>query len=135
MNYYNLSDFKQITIENLIQKFQSRKTISQGSISVFSDSIGKPGDNIYTLISIYKNENESVVFEFKNDRIVVFNPIFIVSNEKVIGIKNANKIEWINENLHLIYENRNGILKTYVKIGIHNFRTKESQDAFMLYTW
>jgi uncharacterized membrane protein len=135
MNYYNLSDFDPISIESLISRFQSRQTIICGSISIFGDSIGKPGENIYTLISIHKNENESVIFEFKNDRIIVFRPIFIVSNEKLIGVKQAYRIEWINNDLHLIYNNRNGIVENTLRIGSHIFRTKESQDAFMFYTW
>lgn len=135
MDYYNLSDFTSITIENLIRSFQLKKTIKQGSISVFSDSIGKPGDNIYSLTSIQKNENESIVFEFNNDKIIVFDPIFIVSNEKMIGIRTARKIEWIIDDLHLIYDNREGVLKTSVMLGSHNFRVDENFDAFMLYSW
>lgn len=135
MDYYKLSNFNPIIIEDLIQRFQSRGTISQGGISVFGDTVGRPGDNIYTLNSIQKYESESIAFEFKEMRIIVHKPFFVVSNEKVIGVKNASKVEWIKKDIHLIYDNKKNVLETFIKFGTHIFRTEENQDAFMFYAW
>lgn len=108
MNYYNLSEFNQVTCSDLINQFHKNGTIRHGSISIYGDSIGKPGDNFYLLEAIQRLDNDTIIFEFHQDKIIVYSPTNIVLNEKVIGIQSAKKIEWIRDNLHLIYADSAG---------------------------
>lgn len=123
-----------ISINELIKLFEENNIIKNGALSVFGDSIGKPGDIIYKL-SYIKNNDINIEFGFKGVKILVYHPNFIVSNEKMICIKYSKKIEWIDKNIHLVYNQIENELKTEIIIGKHFFRTKNNENALLFYTW
>jgi len=85
MNYYELNDFKSIETSQLILAFRNGKTITTGCISVFEDSIGKPGDRLVELKNITE-ENNRIFFEFANDeKIIIESPSHIVINDNLIA--------------------------------------------------
>lgn len=135
MNYYELKDFKSIEINELILAFRNGKTIINGCISVFEDSVGKPGDRLVELKKITE-ENNRIIFEFGNDeKIIVENPSHIVINDKVIRIQNSEKVKWIVKELCLEYIKFDEIIETKVLEGEHFFRIKQNSSALLIYTW
>jgi len=135
MNYYELNDFISIQVDELIYSFNSGNTITGGCISVFEDSIGKPGDRLVELKKIF-TEKDELVFEFgNNEKVKVKNPSHIVVNDKVIGIQNCDTVKWITNDLKLEYQYIDYELKTDAVIGKHFFRTKQNSASFLLYTW
>jgi hypothetical protein len=104
-------------------------------ISVFEDSIGKPGDRIVELKNITV-ENNKIIFEFgNNEKIIVKNPSHIVINDKVIGIQDSEKVKWITKDLSLKYSPKNGEINTEILYGEHFFRIKQKSSAVLFYTW
>lgn len=135
MNYYELNDFKSIETSELILAFRNGKTINTGCISVFEDSIGKPGDRLVELKKIIE-ENNRIIFEFGNEeKIIVESPSHIVINDKVIGIQNSEKVKWITKELCLKYIKVDEIIETKVLKGEHFFRIKQNSSALLIYTW
>jgi hypothetical protein len=135
MNYYELNDFKSIETSQLILAFRNGKTITTGCISVFEDSIGKPGDRLVELKNITE-ENNRIIFEFANDeKIIIESPSHIVINDKVIGIQNSDKVNWITKELCLKYIKVDEIVETKVLEGEHFFRIKQNSSALLIYTW
>lgn len=135
MNYYELNDFKPIETSQLILAFRNGKTITTGCISVFEDSIGKPGDRLVELKNITE-ENNRIFFEFANDeKIIIESPSHIVINDKVIGIQNSDKVNWITKELCLKYIKVDEIVETKVLEGEHFFRIKQNSSALLIYTW
>ena len=135
MNYYEINDFISIQVDELIFSFNNGDTITGGCVSVFEDSIGKPGDRLVELKKIFKEKDE-LVFEFgNNEKILVKNPSHIVVNDKVIGIQNCDTVKWITNDLTLKYQYVDSELKTDAVIGEHFFRSKQNSASFLLYTW
>jgi hypothetical protein len=135
MDYYNLSEFSSIEVTELISKFHSSETIKMGVISVFGDSVGKPGDTIYTISSITQRGLNEIVFDLGELQIIVSEPIGVIVNEKVIGISKCSRIEWLDNDLTLEYTIKKNKLHTRSVEGNHIFRVKENRDALMIYTW
>src|SRR6218665_273483 len=135
MDFYKLLDFETISIDKFIQMFHSNETIKFGAISVFGDSIGKPGDITYSLESVNKIGDHAIALEFRGLRLIIYNPQNIVINEKVIGGSKCSKIEWVDDNVHLVYELFNDKLQIQVIRGEHFFRTMENRDALIIYAW
>lgn len=136
MNYYELKNFKPLIDRYLPVLFGDGKTIKRGAISVWGDTIGRPGDTIYKLKNIDKKENE-IVFDFGSSEIVVINPKNTYVNEKVIGFDSCDKIIWkeLEYDLILEYDYINEKLITNTVKGEHSFRVNLKEYAFMLYTW
>jgi hypothetical protein len=77
-----------------------------------------------------------LIFEFgNNEKIIIKTPSHIVINDKVIGIQNIEKIEWIAGGLDLKYKFENGSIQTKLVIGEHYFRIKQNSAALLFYTW
>ena len=135
MNYYELNNFKSINVKDLIDNFINDITIKVGSISIFGDTIGKPGDRSSLLKSI-RNEEDKLIFEFGNDeKITVYNPIYIVINSKIIGIQNCKKVKWIFNDLELEYSVKENLIETMTLKGNHSFRIKPYSEALLFFTW
>lgn len=135
MNYYELNDFISIQVRELILTFNNGDTITGGCISVFEDSIGKPGDRLVELKKIFV-ETDELIFEFgNNEKVKVKNPSHIVVNDKVIGIQNCDTVKWITKDLTLKYQLIDSELKTNAIIGEHFFRSKKNSASFLFYTW
>lgn len=135
MNYYELKDFKSIESSDLISAFKNGKTITIGCISVFEDSIGKPGDRFVSLKGVFY-ENDYLVFEFDNDEnVIIEKPSHIVVNDKVIGVNSCESIKWNTKELSLFYQKKAEDLITETIQGEHFFRTKENASAMLFYTW
>jgi hypothetical protein len=133
MNNYDLTLFNSLTINELVEKFPS-STINDGSIDVFGDTIGKPGDIVYSLKNIEVDGN-TLKFEFGETEVVIFNPINIIVNEKVIGVSDCSKVIWSNGNSSFEYLKEGDSLNTRVLKGEHFFKTKQNREAFLFYTW
>jgi hypothetical protein len=135
MNYYELNDFTSIETNQLILAFKNGTTIRSGCISVFEDSIGKPGDRLVELKKI-SEDDDNIIFEFENnERIIIKNPTHIVINEKVVGIQNCEKAKWLKNDLSLEYTKDNDLVKTEVIEGEHFFRINQNSSALLFYTW
>lgn len=136
MSYYKLKEFTPIDDNTLVDLFESSKTIKRGAISIWGDTIGKPGDTIYHLKSIVKKDKE-IVFNFGSSEIRIINPNNIYVNEKVIGFDKSEKIIWkeFDYNLVLEYSYLGRKLNTNSIKGEHNFKSNMNEYAFMLYTW
>lgn len=135
MNYYELKDFESVQINELLLAFKNGETIIRGCISVFEDSIVRPGDRFVELKNIVE-ENDIVIFEFgNNEKVIVKNPSHIGINEKVIGIHNCNRIDWITNDLSLIFLKEKDLIKFEVIEGEHFFRVRQNSSALLFYTW
>lgn len=135
MNPYELSNFQAINSFDLITNFNNGKTIRECCISVFDDTIGKPGDRMVELKSIVHVEN-TLIFEFGvNEKIIITEPEYIVINSKIIGIGSFKMIKWHFKELELLYTKENDQVVGKVISGEHYFRIKKGAVAFMLYTW
>lgn len=134
MDFYNLSEFTSINITELVNRFHSNETIKMGAISVFGDSVGRPGDTIYSIKSIIQKELDKIVFDLGELKLIVSKPIGITINEKVIGISKCSKIEWLDSDLCLEYFVEDNKVQTKKK-GNHIFKVKDNIDALMIYTW
>lgn len=137
MNYYDLQEFTGLKISQLLESFKSEKTIRFGSISVFEDSIGKPGDRILELRKIEIKEDDLHLYFNENEKIIINKPNHVVINEKVIGIQKCKEINWINKDLNLVYsmDSNNSKIQTKVITGEHNFRVNNNSAAFLFYSW
>ncbi|MGB3145688.1 MAG: hypothetical protein WBB24_16430 [Maribacter sp.] len=93
-DYYKIENFKEISRDKLISEYKNGGTISNGSISIYSGSYGKPGDAIWELKKLTKTAY-GLEFDFGRTTIQIYNPEFIINNEKVIGIKKSENIKWI----------------------------------------
>lgn len=135
MDYHNLSLVKSITTDALINSMPD-VIITNGCISVFGDTVGKPGDIIYTLKCIDLVQ-EGLRFKFGcTTEIIVSEPLDIVINQKVLGIRNCSKITWsIRENSFSYTRNINNEIETKVLKGQHNFNLRPNTEAFLFSTW
>lgn len=131
MDYYNINLFEEITQIELVEKLEKATLINCGSIAIFGDTVGKPGDIWYDLKSI-EATTQMIIFHFGNSSIVVHDYKGIVVNDYVIGIKSASRVDW-NWSKHeqLIYMNNNERLATKTNYKKHVFNTDKSQPAFL----
>lgn len=135
MNYYNINEYTLLKIIALIDAFRQNKTIRSGSISIFDDTIGKPGDRIVELTNILQ-DGSRLHFVFHNgEKIILTMPSDPIINDKVIGIRDAVEVEWIAKEVHLLYKCQNNELNGIAQVGNHNFRINRSSPAFLYYTW
>jgi hypothetical protein len=74
-------------------------------------------------------------FEFGETEVVIFDPINIIVNEKVIGISDCSRVIWSNTNSSFEYLKEDNDLITKVLRGEHFFKTKQNREAFLFYTW
>lgn len=118
----------------LIDKFNKKETIRTGAVSVFGDSIGKPGDLIYTLQNIILESN-TLKFLFGNTNITIIDPIEIYVKKKTIEVKNCSKIRWVDEKLKLEYVLVDNELFTNLITGNHLFKVNKNKEAFTFYAW
>lgn len=134
MDYYNIAEFKAITIGELSEKFINNQTIKRGAISVFGDTIGKPGDLSYSLNRICLEKNK-LIFLFGTTSIIIEKPIGIYINNKIISVHKASKITWKNKEIILEYVVDESKIKNQVLKGKHTFGIDIDKEAFMYYTW
>jgi hypothetical protein len=134
--YFNkISGLKVITIECLIKKYIQGETINMGSLSLWGDSIGRPGDIIYTLISITKKNSNIIQFNFKDMIVDVFGPIDIAIDENSIVIYLADKLELFDSSVHLVYERKDHNFDVSAVSGFHSFKVDINRPAFVLNAW
>jgi hypothetical protein len=135
MNYYDLYLFKEISKTKLVEELENRALMTCGNIFIFGDTVGKPGDITYDLKSIQATTH-SLFFDFGSSSIVLHDPIGIVVNEYVIGIKFASKVEWNWCNEHqLLYTNENERLEGNTNNDKHVFKIDKNKPAFLYSTW
>lgn len=134
MNYYDLSKFETISVNELLESFLGNKTIRSGCIGVFDDTIGRPGDVFYKLLSIVE-EGDTLIFNFETSTLTITNPEGIVINEKVIGVTYCSKVSWTKSNVNRVYKIENGELITNVSNGEHFFNVDTEKEAFLFYSW
>jgi hypothetical protein len=123
-----------ITPKELIQKFNDGKTIKFGCISVWNDSIGRPGDNIYTLSEVkYLEVPGILLFSFKKNSISLRNFKKILINNRMICIEFAEEIKWEEPDVELLYNNVDNNIVCKLIRGKHTFSTSIFERAFMFY--
>lgn len=122
----------------MIESYEHSKAAKIGSITIFGDTLGRPGDTSYFLKEISTLDNE-VIFEFKNAIIRVLKPKYFYVNEMMIAIKECEKIIWDDtffkvklEYLVLSEENK---IKVNVIKGKHTSRIETNEPCFKLATW
>lgn len=135
MNYYVLNEFEPIDTNDLIVAFEDGNTIKSGCISIYEDSIGKPGDRFIEIKNLLV-KGDKLVFEFENnEQVIIKKPVHIVINEKVIGVLSCEELDWISKALHLRYAKINNKIHPTALTGEHHFSTKENSQSFLFYTW
>ena len=137
MDYYNPNLFHKISIEELLLELKNNRLINEGSISVWGDEIGKPGDSIYTLKNIaFDGQNSKLTLLFGTNCVIeIQDPEEITLNEKIVCIKNATKVLWNTNNMSLNYDRKNNQLFGTANNGPHTFRIQSEKPAFLFYTW
>lgn len=135
MNYYELKNFHSISVAELIKEFKVGNLIKQGCISIFNDSIGKPGDRTVELTNVGM-DSDKLIFEFgKYEKIILNEPNNIVINSKVIGVQNCREIRWHLKDLELKYFINEDEVKTFATKGEHIFSVKGDSAPLLFYTW
>jgi len=136
MDYYNIDLFEPISTDKLQDYYNKGKTITEGNIFIYGDSLGKTGDIHWSLKKIVLNQ-EKLVFEFDESLIEINDPNHIVMNEKLIAIRSSSKIIWKDQWFNVILEYKWGIedLTTRTILGNHGFRTKKKDNALVFSTW
>ena len=99
-DHYNLEKLDSIDKHKLIEHYKESKASEAGSIQVWGDCIGRPGDNIYRLNQI-RECDDSLTFEFGNGEIICKNPDKVYINELIIAIKRCDEIIWIDRSVGL----------------------------------
>lgn len=125
-----------MNIIDLIKDFEEDKIIKEGILSVFSDTVGKPGDRILELIKIeLTNENVLSFFFGKNEIIQIFNPARINCDNCKIVIHEASRISWKSNNFEFLYNCQNSEIEPILLTGGHVFRIKKGTPAFEFISW
>ncbi len=133
-DFYNLQAFTPIPVGELIDLFKHDQCIKLGGLVIFGDSMGKPGDAIYTLENI-SLLSSSIIFQFRgNEKIIVHDPLNIYVNEMVIGIDMCKKLEWVWEHSNFQYFFENGVIKKEGPRGSHELKNSDD-PAFLFYSW
>lgn len=137
MDYYDLKLSTPIRVEQFIELYEKGLCIQRGGISVFEDSIGKPGDTIYSLIDVQVSyELLTIKFNFSGDEeILIQSPQNVYVNKKIIGIESFEKLTWSGLNFHLEYDFVNKNLVTKSLRGVHNFKINKKGIGFLFYSW
>ena len=124
-----------MSVYNLISEIENGKIIKEGVLSIYSDTIGKPGDRILTLNKIELLENNELQFFFGKDEIVrILNPMNMEFNNKIIVI-NSTRILWKSNNFEFEYRVMNSEIIPSLINGDHVFRTKKGTPAFEFSSW
>lgn len=135
MNYYNLQEFAPIKTDELLNAFTDNKVLKEGCISVFEDSIGKPGDRFSELRNL-SFVDDCLSLEFGgNEKITIKGADHIVINSKAFGIQFCKEIVWECFDLKMVFEPKGNSLETLLESGQHNFKTNQNAPAFLFYTW
>jgi hypothetical protein len=134
MNFYQLSAFEPVSIHTLLKLFVDGETIKSCAISVYGDTVGKPGDTVYSLHGISLID-DSLFFDLGKTSLTVSGSSGIIVNEKIIGIKKCSKVIWTQGRTSLIYQIQNDELLTSGGTGGHVFHADKDEDALLLYVW
>lgn len=135
MNYYNLQEFEPVKIDELLKAFNDNKVLKSGCISVYEDSIGKPGDRFSELKNL-SFLGDHLILEFGgNERVTIKGTDHIVINSKAFGIQFCEEIVWECFDLKMIFEVKDNSVKTQLSSGQHNFKINPNAPAFLFYTW
>ncbi len=122
---------------NLKEFFQQDLCVRRGGISVFEDSMGRPGDTIYSLNEV-QISNDPLTIKLKFDgceEIIILNPENLYVNQKIIGIVSFEKLDWIGFNFHMEYHLLNNKIETKNLVGNHRFKINEQGVGFLFYSW
>ena len=125
----NPVDFKEL--------FQKGLCVKRGGISVFEDSMGKPGDTIYSLNDVQiSNDPLTIKLKFNgSEEIIILDPENLFVNQKIMGIDSFEKLDWIGFNFHMEYHLLNNKLETKNLVGNHSFKINEQGVGFLFYSW
>ncbi len=130
-----INKYDYLSIDELVDLFHKNKIIKFGSIGLFGDSIGKPGDTIYNLTGIRKINENTLEFTFGLTKIILHNPLNIYLDENSIIVQSCIKAEWLESDIKLSYSLILGKLHTELLEGKHTFRANHLENAFTLYCW
>lgn len=122
-------------IDELVESFMQNKILKSGCISVYEDSIGKPGDRFSELRKL-SFLDDLLILEFGgNEKITIKGADHIVINSKAFGIQFCKEIVWECFDLKMVFEPKGNSLETFLESGQHNFKTNQNAPAFLFYTW
>ena len=137
MNFYDLKLFEPVELESLPDLFKLDKCIKKGGVSVFEDTIGKPGDAIFTLVNVEITHNPlKIILEFRGDeKIVIYNPQNLYVNQKIIAMDSFERLEWTGSNFYLEYSKSDNRILTKSLPNTHVFNINIEAIAFLFYSW
>lgn len=135
MNYYNLEEFEPMKSDELLNAFTDNKVLKEGCVSVYEDSIGKPGDRFSELKRL-SFLDDVLILEFGgNEKITIKGADHIVINSKAFGIQFCEEIVWECFDLKMVFVRKGNSLETLLESGQHDFNINHKAPAFLFYTW
>ncbi len=138
-DFYNLESLDPIEDDTLMQLYKESKAALAGTITLWGDCIGRPGDNLYALKEITGTSEKGIVFEFKGAKIQVYNPRNIYVNEMIIAINGCDKIIWddisFNTKIEYLIDKSDQKVVANIVRGEHHPNLNTSEPCFMLAAW
>ncbi len=137
-NYYDIEKMNSISEKMFVNSFKKSKASITGIISVFGDTLGQPGDTLYSLSKLTV-ENQNVFFDFLNSKITVVKANMFFVNEMIIAIKECEKVVWhddtFNIKIEYDYSKKNNIVNTNIIEGNHVPIIKLNEPCLIISSW
>ncbi|WP_430966728.1 hypothetical protein [Spongiimicrobium sp. 2-473A-2-J] len=136
MDYYNINELEPIDKSQIKTLYKKSKASEGGSILVWGDCIGRPGDNIYRLLQIEEFDEGMYLFNFSKSDIILKEPNKVYINEFIIAVECCNEIIWHDRSsglkIRYSFNPSSKSLIANVLKGSHNPVISINEPAFML---
>ena len=139
-DYYDIMSFEPLKNNwELTEQYKESKASLSGTLTVWGDTIGRPGDTLYSLNEIKITKEGVIVFEFNNSCVQLVNPIDIYVNKMIIAVRKSDKIIWedVHFNTKIEYNFDKSVQNVEAKIifGEHLPNLDSAEPCFMLSAW
>tara|TARA_B100000378_G_scaffold45246_1_gene33859 strand:+ start:2358 stop:2684 length:327 start_codon:yes stop_codon:yes gene_type:complete len=99
-------------LDKLTNAFKNEELQTLGTISIYGNYFGKPGDTISTIKNVHNND-EDLIIELNDKTILIHFPKKVIYNYYSIDIEECD----------------------YIKVDDKEYSRKENEKAFHLYNW
>jgi hypothetical protein len=134
MNPFDFKFQNPLSPPELVDAFIKKSIVQIGSLEIWYDTVGRPGDDTWRLSNIdYNKITNTLTFHFGSNYISVVEPHRIYANHRAIAIFDASQINWHYKDWEFEYRKTATGLQTTILRGNHLFDVNQSEKAFYFY--
>ncbi|WP_299527082.1 hypothetical protein [Winogradskyella sp.] len=137
MKNLNKKKLPYISLVDFLEKAKDSKAYSNGCIEIWGDSIGRPGDNLYSISDIEVPNQRTLKINLGHGNIKLIDPKEFYCDNTSLIVNTSSEVIWemplINLKLYYLVEKKFGDIMCNSTIGEHTFKIDKEKPSFKMY--